>query len=234
MSLAHVTLVLLLLGFALPLSATAADPKGTGKLIKKCQDAAGKWHYGDNADVACAKSKITEISQEGIKKKETAAPLTEQELKERELRKDEIENERKQMEKQKRQDELLLSTYSHEDDISYTRDRKLAQLENSIKASEETLKSLRAVLVRLETQASEESGGGKTVPPQTAKNIAQTKSQITNHEAAVQSKRQEQEAVRKQAAADLERYRELKKAPVKQPTMDKKKTPLGFNSEVQL
>ena len=67
MSLSHVTLVLLLLGFVLPLSATAAEPKG--KLIKKCQDAAGKWHYGDNADVACAKSKITEISPEGIKKK---------------------------------------------------------------------------------------------------------------------------------------------------------------------
>ena len=108
---------------------------------------------------------------------------------------------------------MLLATYGHEDDISYTRDRKLAQLENSIKASEETLKSLRAVLTRLETQASEESRGGKTVPPQTVKNIAQTKNQIANHEAVVQNKRQEQEAVRKQAAADLERYRELKKAP---------------------
>ncbi|MEK7261813.1 MAG: hypothetical protein AAB194_00735 [Pseudomonadota bacterium] len=218
MSLSHVTLALLLLGFALPLSATAAEPKGAGKLIKKCQDAAGKWHYGDNAAAECAKSKIIEINQEGIKKKETAAPLTEQELKERELRKDEIEHERKQTEEQKRRNELLLSTYGHEDDISYTRDRKLAQLENSIKASEETLKSLRAVLTRLETQASEESHGGKTMSPQTAKNIAQTKSQIKNHEAVVQNKRQEQEAVRKQAAADLERYRELKKAPVPKDT----------------
>ncbi|MEK7260901.1 MAG: hypothetical protein AAB068_02555, partial [Pseudomonadota bacterium] len=134
MSLSRVTLVLLLLGFALPLSATAAEPKGTGKLIKKCQDAAGKWHYGDNAAEECAKSKVIEISEKGTKKKETAAPLTEQELKERELRKDEIEHERKQTEEQKRRNELLLSTYGHEDDISYTRDRKLAQLENSIKA----------------------------------------------------------------------------------------------------
>ncbi|MBI3571468.1 MAG: hypothetical protein HY082_10270 [Gammaproteobacteria bacterium] len=216
MSLSHIALVLLLLGFALPLPATAAEPKE--RLIKKCQDTAGKWHYGDNADAACAKSKVTEISQEGIKKKETAAPLTEQELKERELRKDEIENERKQMEKQKRQDELLLATYGHEDDISYTRDRKLAQLESSIKASEETIKSLRALLVRLEAQASEDSRGGKTAPPETAKNIAQTKSQIANHEAAVQGKRQEQETVRKQAAADLARYRELKKTPVPKDT----------------
>ncbi len=212
MSLARVRWLLLLLGFSLPLSTPAAEPQG--KLIKKCQDAAGKWHYGDNADAACAKSKITEISERGTKKKEIAPPPTEQELKERELRKDELERERKQGEGKKRRDELLLSTYGHEDDIAYTRDRKLAQLENSVNASEETLKLLRAVLARLETQATEESRGGKVVSPQTAKSIAQTKSQIANHEAAVQGKRQEQEAVRKQVATDLERYRELKKVPV--------------------
>lgn len=211
MSLARVTLVLLLLGFVPAPSATAAEP--VGRLIRKCQDATGKWHYGDIADEACAKSKITEINQKGIQKKEIAAPPTEQELKERELRKDEFERERKRAEENQHRDDLLLSTYGHADDISYTRDRKLAQLENSIKASDETLKSLHALLKRLETQASEESRGGKVAPPQTAKDIAQTKSQIANHEAAVQNKRQEQEAVRKQAAADLERYRELKKAP---------------------
>jgi len=216
MSLARVASVLLLLGLTLPLSVTAAEPKG--KLIKKCQDAAGKWHYGDNADAACAKSKVTEISQEGVRKKETAAPLTEQELKERELRKDEIEREQKQAEEQKRRDGLLLATYGHEDDIGYTRDRKLAQLEGSIKASEETIKSLRALLTRLEAQATEDSRGGKTVPPEATKNIAKTKNQIANHEAVVQGKRQEQEAVRKQAVADLARYRELKKAPVPKDT----------------
>lgn len=216
MLLARVASILLLLGFALPLSVTAAEPKG--KLIKKCQDGAGKWHYGDNADAACAKSKVTEISQEGVKKKEVAAPLTEQELKDRELRKDEIEREQKQTEEQKRRDGLLLATYGHEDDIGYTRDRKLAQLESSIKASEETIKSLRALLTRLEAQATEDSRGGKAAPPETAKNIAQTKNQIASHEAVVQGKRQEQEAVRKQAVADLARYRELKKALVPKDT----------------
>lgn len=210
--------VLLLLMLALPGLVAAAEP---GKLIKKCQDATGRWHYGDNADAACAKSKITEITDKGNKKKEIAAPLTEQELKDRELRKDEIERDRKLAEDKKRRDELLLSTYGHEDDIAYTRDRKLAQLESSIKASEETLKSLRAALARLESQAADESRGGKAVPAQTAKNVAQTKAQITNHEAAVQSRRQEQEAVRKQAAADLARYRELKKTPA--PPKDPKK-----------
>jgi hypothetical protein len=212
--------VLLFVALALPLAAGAAEAP-QGKRIKKCQDAAGKWHYGDTAAAECAKSRITEISEQGIKKKEIAAPPTEQELKEREARKDEIERERKLAEDKKRRDDLLLSTYGHEDDIGYSRDRKLAQIESSIKASEDTLKSLRAALARLEAQAADESRGGKPVPAPTAKNIAQTKSQIATHEAVVQTKRQEQEAVRQQAAADLERYRELKKGAA--PKSDKKR-----------
>lgn len=206
--------VLMLLGALLALAAVAADAP-QGKLIKKCQDAAGRWHYGDTAAAECAQSKITEISETGVKKKEIAAPPTETELKEREARRDELEQERRLAEEKKRRDELLLATYGHEDDIGYARDRKLALLESAIKASEETLKSLRAARARLEAQAAEEARGGKPASAPTAKNIAQTKNQIASHEATIQSKRREQEAVRRQAAADLERYRELKKAPGK-------------------
>jgi hypothetical protein len=221
MSFARVVFALSLL-LLLPLSAGAAEaPKG--KLIKKCQDAAGKWHYGDTAAEECAKSRITEISETGVKRKEIAAPPTEQELREREARQGEIERERRLAEEQKRRDELLLSTYGHEDDIAYTRDRKLAQLESAIKASEDTLQSLRAALARLEAQAAEESRGGKPVPAPTAKNIAQTKNQIATHEAAIQAKRKEQETVRRQAAADLARYRELKKAPAAKDAKNGKK-----------
>ncbi|TAM47513.1 MAG: hypothetical protein EPN55_02055 [Gammaproteobacteria bacterium] len=207
MSFARALLIFSLI-LLLPLSAGAAEPKG--KLIKKCQDAAGRWHYGDSAAEECAKSKITEISEKGVKKKEIAAPPTEQELREREARKDEIEKERKLAEEKQRRDELLLSTYGHEDDIAYSRDRRLVQIESAIKASEDTLQSLRAALARLEAQAAEESRGGAPVPAPTAKSIAQTKNQIATHEAAVQAKRKEQEAVRQQAVADLARYRELK------------------------
>lgn len=213
---------LLLLGLALPLA--AADAKN-GKLIKKCQDASGKWHYGDNAAEECAKSKVTEISQQGMKKKETAAPASEEELEARERRREELEQEGKRVEARKRRDQLLLSTYDHEDDINFTRDRKLAQLETSIKASEDTLKSLRGALARLETQAAEESRGGKAVSPQTAKGIAQTGNQIAAHEAAIQTTRKEQEAIRKQAAADLERYRELKQGQASRTTAPAAKRP---------
>jgi predicted RNase H-like nuclease (RuvC/YqgF family) len=97
-----------------------------------------------------------------------------------------------------------------EDDIIYIRDRKIAQIEASIKASEETLKPLRAALTRMEAQAAEESKDPKAAEA-TAKNIETTHNQIARHEGVIVAKRQEQEALRKQYAEELERYRELKR-----------------------
>lgn len=200
---------LLALGFLLPAIGAHAAPSNTSA-IKKCQDATGKWHYGDNAAEECAKSKITVITEKGTTKKVIAAPPTEQELKEREAQRETIEAEQARSAERARKDTLLLSTYGVEDDIIYIRDRKIAQIEASIKASEETMKPLRAALTRMEAQAADESKDPKAAEA-TAKNIELTRSQIARHEGVVATKRQEQEALRKQYAEELERYRELKK-----------------------
>ncbi|GMR04070.1 MAG: hypothetical protein BMS9Abin22_605 [Gammaproteobacteria bacterium] len=204
-------LFLLVLSLAWPAAGVLA---GKTK-IKKCQDETGKWHYGDTAAAECSQSKIIEITDRGIKTRVIAAPPTKGELKERERRREELEKERKLAEAQARKDRLLLTTYGNEKDILYVRDRKLAQIEASRQASEETLKSLRAVLTRMEKRAAEEQKGDK-ISEQTAKGLAQTKSQVAKHEAAIAAKRKEQEALRKRYAADLERYRELKKKQAQQ------------------
>lgn len=189
-------------------SAHGAPADETKAKIKKCQDATGRWHYGDTAADECARSKVTLISDQGVKRKEIAPPLTEAELKKREA---DQTAEQKAKEQAKR-DEILLSTYAHEADIVYVRDRKLVQLEQSIKASQETVDSLRAALARQETQAAAEQKSG-SVSEQTAKTVAQTRAQVEKHEAAIAQKRKEQETLKTQAEADLDRYRELKGGP---------------------
>lgn len=205
---------LLILGFLLTGAAASAAETPT---IKKCKDTTGRWHYGDTAAAECAKSKVTVMSDEGTTKKVIAAPPTEQELKEREAQKESIEAEQVRAEEQKRKDALLLSTYGVEDDITYIRDRKIAQVESQIKASEETLKPLRAALTRMEAQATDEGKDAKAAEA-TAKNIELTKIQIERHAAAIAIKRQEQEALRKQYTEELVRYRELKKKPSASPS----------------
>lgn len=187
----------------------AAQP-GAGK-IKKCQDETGKWHYGDTAADECAKSKIEVMSEGGIKKREIAAPPTEAELKDREARRAEEERKKLSEEEQKKKDQLLLATYGHENDILFVRDRKLHQLDQQIKATEGTLKSLKGVLGRLEKQAEDDQKGGKPIADQTKKHLEQTKQQIQNRETEIAGKRAEQDQIRKQSEEDLARYRELKR-----------------------
>lgn len=189
-------------------SVHAAATQESGK-IRKCQDATGKWHYGDTASEACAKSKITVLSEQGIAKREIAPPPTEADLQQRA----ELKAQEERAKEQAKQDELLLSSYAHEADVLYVRDRKLSQIESSIKASEETLKSLRAALTRTEAQAAEEQKSGK-VSEHITKSLEQTRTQISKHEAAIVTKRKEQDMVRARADTDLARYRELKKAPL--------------------
>jgi len=198
---------MLALGLSLPAFSAHATK---GITIKKCQDATGMWHYGDTAADECAKSKITVMTEEGTTKKVIAAPPTEEELRQRAAHQEAEDAARQKAEEQAKKDALLLSTYGGENDITYIRDRKIAQIESTIKASEDTLKSLRAALSRMEAQAASEPKGGKD-DKTVLKNIEMTRAQIARHESLIADKRQEQEAMRKQYAEELVRYREIKK-----------------------
>jgi len=199
--------------FVAILPASAADGS-KGARIKKCQDAAGKWHYGDTADEDCARSKVIELDTRGVKRKEIAAPLTEAELKEREQNREQVEKAQKLAAEQQRRDQQLLATYAIEADITQTRDRKISEIDAQINASLETLKSLRASLAKLREQAAAEERATKQVSPQTAKTVSNNEAQIAKHEAYVVKMKKEQEDMRNQYQSDLDRYRELKRKPL--------------------
>ena len=195
--------------------ALAADAKGAR--IKKCQDAQGRWHYGDEAADACAQSKVIELDTRGIKRNVIDAPLTEAELKAREAGLEEAEKAKKLAEQQKRRDDQLLATYAVEDDILLSRDRKLADLDTQIKSSEATLASLRKSLARIQAQAADEQRGGKPVSEHTAKTIAANEAQVAKHQAHIDDLKKDQEKVRTQFQTDIERFRELKNRSVTAP-----------------
>lgn len=210
-------LLLMTLALAAAVPALGADNKDDLKGIKKCRDAAGKWHYGDNADEACAQSKVTVMTNQGVAKKEIAAPLTTEQLKQRE----QLETDSQRAQERARQDQLLLSTYANEEDITYIRDRKLAQVDSVIRASTDTLSPLRKTLARLEAQADAEQKTG-AVSDQTTKALEQTRRQIAKHEGVIAQKHEEQQQIRARAAEDLAHYRALK-AQAAKPTNESKR-----------
>jgi chromosome segregation ATPase len=196
------------------LAAHAAGPApSTDKAptrIKKCQDAQGKWHYGDNAADQCAKSKVIEMDKSGIERKVLAAPKTAAELKAMEAQLAAEEQARKDAAEQAKRDAQLLATYTHEEDITTTRDRKLKEMDAQIKGTEGTIQSLRKSLERLQAQAAEDQRAGRPVPPTTAKAIANNESQIAKHEANIARWTKDKENMKTQYENDLVRFREAK------------------------
>jgi len=207
MKLNHITAVALALCIAAG-GAFAAEPK-KGQ-IKKCQDAQGRWHYGDTAADECSKSKITEINRRGLEVREIDAPLTPEQLKAKEAQQLEQERETKRKEEQARRDKILLGTYASEQDLVQTRDRKLSEVDVQIKASQDTLAALRAARARYAKQAAAESAGGRKPSTKTAEGLARTDDQIAKQEQFIQAKQKDQDALRTQFATDLARFREMK------------------------
>ena len=210
-----ITVSALLLAVLATGPALADDTKGAR--IKKCQDAQGRWHYGDEAADACAQSKVIELDTRGIKRNVIDAPLTEAELKARASEFEAAEKSKKAAELQARRDQQLLATYAVEDDIVLSRDRKLSDIDTQIKSSEATLASLRKSLARIQAQAADEQRGGKAVSEHTAKTITANEAQVAKHEAHIEDLKKEQEKVRTQFQADIDRFRELKNRPATPP-----------------
>lgn len=208
----HLNTLSLIALLAATVPVLAAGPTSTDKQrIKKCQDSNGKWHYGDSADAECARSKIIELDQRGVQRKEIAPPLTEAELKARESTRAADEEKKRLEAEQKARDEQLLASYTHEDDIVHISKRKTAEMDAQIRSAEESLKSLHKSLERLQAQAAEEQRAGKKVSPQTEKSLANNQALITRQEANIQKMKDEQQRLGIQYQSDLERFRELKR-----------------------
>ena len=100
--------------------------------IKKCQDAEGRWHYGDVAVRACENSKVTTLSKSGFVKAEKEAPKTQQEIEVDQQELVRLEKERLEKEELENERVRILTVYESEEDIDRQRESRLATLDNSI------------------------------------------------------------------------------------------------------
>ena len=140
-----IALVLFLLPAVLFFSAT-------GHAISKCQDADGKWHYGDSAASACGDARITIIDKRGRKIDEVAPPMTVEEfnaMEAEEIRKAAEEREHAKRELEKRR---ILAIYPREESIIRARDERLRGMDKNIRLQEELRDDMRLDLRVLEAK----------------------------------------------------------------------------------
>lgn len=179
------------------LAAAGTVAAETGATIKKCQDAEGRWHYGDTAAEECARSGIVELDTRGYKVKEQAPPRSAEEIEAERRARERAAAEEAARRRQALEDARLLETYESEADILRARDERLAYLAAQQKVNGELLKNLRARLVA-QQQAGAKDGD---------QNVAALKAQIAEYEAHHRKLDEERQAVIGRYEAELARYR---------------------------
>ena len=120
--------------------------------IKKCQDAEGKWHYGDVA--ACRNAKVTTLDGRGFIKDEKAAPKSkeEREAEEKALAEELAIQQAEQNRKEAIEQEhtRILGVYETEADIDRQRDNQLYSVDSNIAVHKAYLDSMHEIVKREE------------------------------------------------------------------------------------
>jgi hypothetical protein len=97
-----------------------------------CKDAAGHTLTSDRPIPECADRAMRELNQNGVQKREIAAPLTPEQRRQKQAAEEKRKADEADAAEQKRRDTLILSTYRNEEQIDSERQRAVAQLRNNI------------------------------------------------------------------------------------------------------
>lgn len=177
----------------------ALAPAVQGETFKKCQDAEGNWHYGDQAAQACEQSKITEIDASGVQLQQIDAPPTEEELAAKQRMDQKLTEQKRLDDEQKALDQRLLATYDNRDSIVRTRDAMLAAIDSAIAADQSLKEQLDRELASIVTGSGGDSG----------EKIDELKLRIEQFEKSIRDRLATRELTRERYNLQLSRFQEL-------------------------
>ncbi len=158
-----------------------------------------------------AQQEHTEIGKGGLVRETTERAKTDEELAEERLLEKEMALQEKQDEEQKKQDAILLATFSNVGDIERARDERVTVLETSIKLTQARSEKIQQDLDKRIQTAADAERSGKTPPEALLKDIESLKRQIKNNDMFIENKHAEQEEIRQAHAKDIERFKKLKR-----------------------
>lgn len=172
-----------------------------------CDDARGRKVCGDFLPTECQGRAYEERDSRGFVSKNVEAPLTAEQQARREAEQAKKEEQKKKAAEERRRTLALLATYSSEKDINSARDRALAELNKTMKQSQQRLEEANKKKKKLDSD--KEFYKGKAVPEQVKAAIRDNEKEIQAQQAAVDAKLKEMEEVRIRFAEEKKRYLEL-------------------------
>ncbi len=222
---------------ALALLALAGNSMTVSAGIKCWTNKDGVRECGDRLPPEYAQRGHEEISDTGVKIKVTARAPTPEERKEAALlaavKAEQERIARVKAAKQLAHDQVLLQTFTTEEDLLLARDGKLAVFESRIKLAQNRVAKMETNLEQLTAQAAQQERSGRTVAAKLQQRIAKVRKRIQSHLAYVEDRRDDQDGIRQQFLMDQQRFLDLKSGRV-QPGEVPDETPPEVSARVGL
>jgi len=193
------------IGLAAVLSLLVSSPV---LAIKKCQDADGKWHYGDVAVTQCNNAKVTTLTERGFIESELDAPKTAEELEAEQAALAAEEAERERLKAIQDERNRILSIYETEDDIDRQRDNQINSVQSNIDVHKAYLKSLDKRIDRTQTALAETKG--KSVREKLTKDLESTKARKEDYTKNLTGLETQKEEIMKRFENEKKVYLEIK------------------------
>ncbi len=204
---------------ALILLALAGNPLTASAGIKCWTNKDGVRECGDRLPPEYAQKGHEQISDSGVKAKVFEAAKTPEEIAEaRRLAAEEAERARIariRAAEQLADDQVLLRTFTTEEDLLLARDGKLAVIESRIKLAQNRVAKMETNLEQLTSQAAKQERSGRSVAKNLQERISKVRRRIDSHMAYIEARRNDQEGIRQQFQKDLERLQALKSGRVR-------------------
>lgn len=201
--------LLIILGLGIALGAPIAEAR-----MYKWQDENGKWHYGDSIPPQYADKERKVLNKQGVQVDTIERAKTPEEIKAEQELAEQKRLEEQRIAEEKAHDRMLLATFTSEDDMVMTRDGKIAAIDSNIRVTNGRIESLEETLAGYTREAANLERAGKPIPDALHEKILTARAQIQRYLDYIASKRQEQEQIRKEFEADINRFRELKQGSV--------------------
>jgi len=120
---------------------------------------------------------------------------------------------------QKKEDDILLNTFSSERDINMLRDSKVNVIEGIITVTQSNNKALRKKLEKLQNKAANIERRGKKPHQRVLDDIKAIEKRIHKNVKSIKLKHAEQKTIRAKFNKDLEHFKELKNKRTKRPAL---------------
>ena len=191
---------ILILGFS-----QAAQPARFYKWV----DNNGLVRYGDRLPPAFAKNRQEILNEQGITIETHAAAKTPEQLAREARLQKEAQEKQQRLDEQAARDKMLLDTYSSEDDIIMARDSKINAIDAAIRLAESRITRSRKTLDESRKRAAQTERAGLTIPASLASSINNSRTQIKDNEAFIESKKAERKKVYHSHEKAINHYRQL-------------------------